>query len=304
MINKKTLTVLNKYLDKKDLKRLQKNAEIVNKLEQDQHVALGILFDNINSRVEQELIRTGRLPNLDRIDFEGFFANMIFQAMNEGIKETETSDIDTKPKEEKRLAKKDRWSIPTTLKDLMKVYDDYRKRGNLPAKIKKIADSVKKEYLKKTQSVWQKYSKDFLQGNVQEREEVVAKIKKVGQTTKSRAGTIVNTETTNYYNQVRKNIYDQSPDVVGYLFMAIRDAATSKWCTNKTIKGYRGRGGLVFKKGTKLLQRNTPSCHWHCRSDLLPLTMQNSNHRKLLLNESLWAENHKLTPLPPGWKST
>ncbi len=105
--------------------------------------------------------------------------------------------------------------------------------------------------------------------------------------------TIVETETTRHYNTTRVNTYNQIETVVGYLFVAVRDAATTKWC--------RSRNGMVVLKGTKEARASCPPCHWNCRSELLPLSRLNPAHRKLLENMSLRPENRVLVPLPDGW---
>lgn len=199
-----------------------------------------------------------------------------------------------------RLAKSPK--IPSSFRDLRKIYDTWRRSGRLPEGLKGMGERIKENYLKKTQSVWKKYSEDFRNGDEFTQENVLRKIKKAAQVGGSRAKTIVRTETTNFYNKARTEIYDQSDAVTHYLFLAIRDQATTSWCTDKVIEGKRGRHGLVYKKGDELTERETPACHWNCRSEMVPLTPYNARHRKLISDESLQRRNHKCTPLPEGWR--
>lgn len=191
--------------------------------------------------------------------------------------------------------------IPKSMRELRIIYDNYRKTGRLPKGLKDLGDKIKDEYLKKTQSVWRKWSENFRTGVDADQQYIIEKVEGAADAASSRAKTIVRTETTNYYNDTRAEIYDQSPVIWGYLFLAIRDQGTTKWCSNKVTEGLRGRHGLVYKKGDPLTDKERPSCHWNCRSEMVPLTRFNPRHLALIQNESLWRVNHKCHPLPQGW---
>lgn len=163
----------------------------------------------------------------------------------------------------------------------------------MPARQKEIAEKIKKAYIKKVQSVWVKYGEEFRSGITAETTEAVRQIKEGADVVYSRAKMIVETETTYYYNKSRRTVYDESPDVTHYLFVSVRDHATTKWC--------KTRHGLVYKKGDPLLDKETPPIHWNCRSEILPLTWHNPAHRKLIEDLSRRRRNNTCEPLPPGW---
>lgn len=202
-----------------------------------------------------------------------------------------------------RLAKPPKVFVPNTLAEIRKRYDDWRQGRSKPKRASVLGEQVKKEYLKKVHQVWRKYSESFRVGDVANQQEAKDQIKKAAQVAKSRAQTIVRTETTNYYNEAREQYYNDSPEVTHYLFMAIRDHRTSQWCKNGFTAGKRGRHGLVYAKGDPLLDKERPACHPNCRSEILPLTKDNASHLRLINNESIQRRNVECYPLLPGWKS-
>lgn len=195
-----------------------------------------------------------------------------------------------------------KWRVPRSLKELRILYDHYRKTGKVPKPFRDMGEDIKKQYLKKTQSVWRKHAEDFRTGDEATQENVLRKVEGAADTVESRAKTIVRTETTNYYNNTRREIFDQTDAVSHYLFLAIRDQATTQWCSDKVVGGKRGRHGLVYKKSDPLTAKETPACHWNCRSEMVPLTPFNPRHAKLIEDESLQRRNHRCTPLPKGWR--
>jgi SPP1 gp7 family putative phage head morphogenesis protein len=198
--------------------------------------------------------------------------------------------------EEKRLAR-----LPLSFKQIRQIYDRYRTTGKVPKALKKQADKLRDLYLNKVQSVWKKYSEDFRAGDEFNQHNVLRKIKDAADVVQSRAQTIVRTSTTNFYNDTRREIYDQSDAVTHYLFLAIRDQGTTVWCTDKVVRGKRGRHGLVYDKSDPITQKETPACHWNCRSEMVPLSPYNPRHLRLIQDESLWRRNNVCHPLPPGW---
>lgn len=190
---------------------------------------------------------------------------------------------------------------PRTLRDIMRAYDLWRKGLYKPKSVVKKAQDLKKKYLEAVQKVWKRYSLDFREGGETTQAEIRDKIKKAAKTTIPRAQTIVRTETTAYYNQARKSYYDAAKDVTHYLFLAVRDKATTPWCTSLTVNGKRGRSGLVYAKDDPLLKKETPPIHWNCRSELLPLNKFNPSHQKLINDSTIQRRNHTCAPLPPEW---
>lgn len=227
-------------------------------------------------------------------DFEGMFIAHWFETYITALKIAENeSELDKKAP---RLASK-----PKTLAEIMKMYDLWRKGKFKPKGPTKRAKEMKDLYIKSVNRAWKKYSEDFREGGETTQAEIKEKIKESAQTTISRAQTIVRTETTRYYNQARRDYYDKAPDVTHYLFLAIRDKATTPWCTSQTVKGKRGRSGLVYAKTDPLLKKETPPIHWNCRSELLPLNRFNPTHKKMIEDNSINRRSHQCTPLPPEW---
>lgn len=255
-------------------------------------------LDEVNEMVARKLLDGQSIKD---IDFTELFMEHYFSVTKAAIEMVETEkEIVTKEKP-KRLTYSP-VKVPRTLRDLQKMYDDYRKKRTIPKRQQELANRVKKQYLKKVQDVWRKVGEEFRSGGVFDQKEVVKTIRKATDGVYSRSKTIVETETTNYYNKVRKEIYDEADGVSHYLFLAIRDQKTSQWCSDKTTKGKRGRHGLVYKKGDELTNKETPAIHGNCRSEMVPLSPYNPRHRQLINNPSLHRRNVACTPLPKGWE--
>lgn len=234
-------------------------------------------------------------------DLEHVFIEHTFQIAIEAMKLAH-GNMELDRRHKKLAGKPALVKIPKSFADLMRLYDLWRKGQYTPKRPKKLAVEIQKSYLKKVSSVWEKYSRDFREGRVYNQDEVRGSVRRIGKTTESRAANIVRTETTTYYNVARREYYDQSPDVTHYLFVPVRDAGTTKWCTWKVIDGKHGRSGLVYTKGAAITDQETPSCHYGCRSELLPLTPDNPTHLKLINDKSIRRENVICFPLLPGWR--
>lgn len=196
---------------------------------------------------------------------------------------------------------KKRLAFPRSLREVMRLYDLWRKGKFTPRQAIKYAKEMKSKYLQAVQGAWKKHSEEFREGGEQTQIEVREIIKKRAKTTVARAQTIVRTETTRYYNKARIDYYSQAEDVTHYLFMAVRDKATTPWCMPKETNGKRGRHGLVYAKAGQLLKKESPPCHYNCRSELLPLNKHNPSHRKLIEDPAIRRANVKCYPLPTGW---
>lgn len=204
-----------------------------------------------------------------------------------------------------RAAKKKKPKLPRSAHAIREAWDNYRKTGNLPKHAAANAKKIKSLYIRKVQELWQKHGRDFIEGHARkpngewnpdafDKEAARKAIQKATKVSVARARTVVETETTRYYNDARREYYDAIETVDGYLFVIVRDSGTTRWCLS--------RAGLVFFRGA-LLNKNTPPCHWNCRSEVLPLSRLNPTHAKILADEKLWATNNKLVPLPPGWNA-
>lgn len=264
-LSKKAQTLENKWLIKSD-QMFKKTADYIAGL-----VEIGIELD----------------PN--RIDFEQFYVDQSFDVMFEAFK---TAQRMPQIPDKSRLAYP-KGAMPRSLGELMSLWDKWRTKKVIPARQKAIAAKVKKKYIEKVQKVTSKYNQRILNGEVVEKKEIIDDLMEVSKADRARSNTIVATETTRYWNKIRKDTYDQSPDVTHYLYLAVRDHATTKWCRTRT--------GLVYAKGDPILLREMPPIHWWCRSELLPLTPLNPKHLKLINDMTLRRRNHSPEPLPQGW---
>lgn len=268
-------------LPPQDIIRLKNSAKIAQAVE------------NKFARRIEDLISEARISNpesFDVPDFEKLFAELWFETYIRSFKHAQSErDLD------KRLA------APKSLKKVMDLYDKWRKGLFKPAEAKKFGKELKRLYIATVQKAWKKYSEDFREGGEQKQSEIRDKIKKSAKTTTARAQTIVRTETTRYYNRARRDYYDQASDVTHYLFLAVRDKATTPWCMPGETNGKRGRHGLVYEKDSAYLRKETPPCHWNCRSEVLPLNKHNPSHQRLIADLKIRRENNKCYPLPTNW---
>lgn len=241
--------------------------------------------------VFENLVQNGRFAE-SQIDFLPLVLRHSYEATATGMR-TARKDAD-----EQRLPAKLSTPtgprIPRNLGDLKRLYDRWKKKAkDAPPRQREIAEKLKKAYLNRVQSVWDKHGQDFREGKEFSRDAVADVLRRTGDMARARAETIVQTETTYYYNKARRTVYDRSDDVTHYLFVAIRDKATTKWC--------KSRQGLVYAKGDPLLEKETPPIHWNCRSEILPLSEINPRHLQLIEDSSRWRRNHRCEPLPAGW---
>lgn len=285
-------------LGKSDLVRLKNSSRTAQYIERKYSAEFDAVMSDILDRAIADLRKDGRL-NTNDYDLEGLIMRHWFDSLRSGFELAE-NDSEFRSDPDAKLAGAISRS-PRNLKELMALWDLYRKKKYVNRAKRAQAESIKKEYLNKIQDAWRRYSDDFVRGEVFDQRQAFERIKSVTGAPRSRAQTIVNTETTNYYNEARKKIYDASPDVTHYLFVAVRDAATTKWCSPNRSNGLRGRHGLVYAKGDPLTERERPACHWNCRSEFLPLTRQNPVHLALIEDLSIRRRNVQCHPLPANW---
>lgn len=309
-VNRAALASLTKLLDAGDVARLAASAERIDKIEQEKARELEALLDHITESVADSLEHEGlvKMPSAWAIDdvLTKFFIDHWRDTTAAGILEAGEVEVvgDTIVKLAQR--KKIKQRTPRNLKELRELYDYFRKNPKEARRFREQAERIRKLYLKKINAYVRDRTIEIDRGARESqrerpyrkasRQEVVAEIKKKAAIVYARSKTTLETETTRNYNNARRGIYDLSPDVTHYLFVAVRDFATTKWC--------RSRDKLVYRKGDPLLDKETPPIHWNCRSELLPLTPQNPVHLKLIENKSMARRSHKCAPLPPGWVSS
>lgn len=283
-------------LESADLARLKHSAREAQRLETKWDMRVK---QYMNWWVAQYVESKAKGTPVVEFDLQKLFEEQYFDVAFESFKIA--SGEDEIEKRYQRLAKPLAPKFPKSLGELRKLYDLWRKGKYSPKRPKKIAQRIQKEYLKRIQSAWDRASQDFQQGKTFNQKEVVKEIQDAAKVSVARAQMTVRTETTNGYNTVRKEYYDQSQDVTHYLFMAVRDKATTPWCSPKTTDGKRGRHGLVYSKGDPLLKKEKPACHWNCRSEILPLSPKIPSHLRLIKDASIQRRNVECHPLPPGW---
>lgn len=270
--------------------RLREAAEQATKVERYWRWRFGVAIERYDSWVFKDLFETGRYAE-SQIDFLPLILEHSFRSMAVGMR-TAQKDA-SEQRLPLRLAAPAGVRIPRGLAELRRLYDRWRRGRNIPARQRADAERLKQAYLERVQSVWEKHGEDFRRGKVYDRDSVKAVMRRQGDMAQARADMIVQTETTYYYNKARRTVYDRSDDVTHYLFVALRDKATTKWC--------KSRQGLVYAKGDPLLDKETPPIHWNCRSEILPLSRHNPAHLKLIEDSRRWRRNHSCEPLPSGW---
>lgn len=229
---------------------------------------------------------TGRL-RFDGVNFVPVLMEHAYATMMAGIESTDRALYKA------NIAKLAKGAAPRSLRDLRRWWDAYRREGKVPKRQRVLAAGLKKAYIASVEKAWRESSEDFLSGNAFRNTEAVDELQRRAGVAFARAKMIVETETTYHFNASRRAVFDQSPDVSHYLFVAIRDHATTKWC--------KSRQGLVYAKGDPLLDKETPPIHWNCRSELLPLTRHNPNHLRLIEDPDRQRRAHACEPLPVGW---
>lgn len=281
-LNQATITKLRLLLPVEEIQELTRLASEQDALEGKWRRKLKAHLESLETQVIQGLRDTGEVPK--DLDFGEFFADQAKAVTRKAV-------IEARRTPSQITATK--LAAGKTLKQWMDIWDRWRRKGKVPPRQKALGEKIRKAYVRKCQDVWRKHAEEFREGksfDMQKARDVIAKATKP---VYSRAKMIVETETTRYYNEVRREVYDSSPDVTHYLFVAVRDHATTKWCKTRT--------GLVYAKGDPLLDKETPPIHWNCRSELLPLTKLNPRHLALIENESLQRRRHSCEPLPKDW---
>lgn len=278
---KENVRLLYQFFDKAEVREIARLALAVENEETIWRNKLRDMMKSLNEKITEKLDQKGKISLKDVEGFDEFFLLQMLGVQGMTIRST------------KNLSSLPKGKMPRNLQDLMKMWDIYRKKGELPPRVREISEKVKKAYVKKCQSVWEKSTGSFREGEVASREAAQKAVQAASKTTYSRAKMIVETETTYYYNKTRREIYDKSDDITHYLFMAIRDHRTTKWC--------KTRHGLVYSKDDALFDSETPPIHWNCRSEILPLSPLNPRHQQLIDDPKKLRRNHKCEPLPKGW---
>lgn len=307
-LNQVQLAHLRSVLDERDVRRIEDNARAAETIERRWKFKLHALFKQLTERTVA-MIETfeGEVPSRQWFDLGNHVFKEVADLFLQHELDTTFIAARTGSPDFVRATSAPKW--PSDTARIRALWDRWRHTGKLPGRTAKQAAAVKVLYIRRIQTLWQKRGKEFITGSPPtlgfdekgaywnpdafDRESVKDAIEAEALVSRARASTIVETETTRYYNTTRLNIYNTMDNVIGYYFVCVRDHATTPWCLS--------RRHAVFMKGSALLGHNTPPCHWNCRSELLPLSKNNPAHRRLLDDMKLRAENRRFVPLPPGW---
>lgn len=298
MVNYARLAAYQPILGDGAVYRLAQHAEEADALETTWEMRVRIAINRAMDQIQKEM-ESGRPPSIKILNFlEKILIEHAMMTIDLGLSTAEESLEVMNPPPYKRFARRPpQVRIPRKAEDLRRFWDKVR-RGDpekMDDRAKSLFERTKKAWISKVQSVWEKYGKDWRSGVTGSKEKAIEALQAVTKSTQSRVKTIIETETTYYYNATREAFYSQSDAVSHYLFLAVRDHATTKWC--------KSRHGKVFEKGTDLFRENVPPCHWNCRSEVVPLTRFNPRHKMLIEDKAKRATRGNIVPLPPGWGS-
>jgi SPP1 gp7 family putative phage head morphogenesis protein len=239
----------------------------------------------INHAMATGEYREPRLPHLGEA-MEGFYRATITEGWNLARREKHLQQGRT------RMAGLPRGRVPA-LKDLVALFTDRRFWPTVMKRSKALEDRLRRVYLRKLRARFTKIVPQMLRGEVGPAE-VHGKLMEAWTASKPRVATIFRTESTKYFTETQKAFFKDDPDIIGFLFDSVRDAARTDIC--------RSRHGLVYRPGTKELDQNTAPLHYNCRSHLIALTDIEYN-RKMLADPSRDPAKVTVAPLPKGWQS-
>lgn len=305
-LNQIQLAHLSSVLDVRDVRQIEDNARIAERIEHRWKFRVENLFERMNERVLDMIVERDGAPSWDYLGTT-LFREVAGLLMQHEFETTMAAANTVGSPDYVRASKGAKW--PNDTARIRELWDRWRRTGKLPGRTREQAAAVKVLYIRRIQTLWQKRGAEFIRGTPKtlgfdeagmvwnpdafDRDAAKRAIQEEAKVSRARANTIVETETTRYYNNTRVNAFNAMDNVVGYYYVCVRDHATTPWCLS--------RRHAVFTKGTELLRKNTPPCHWNCRSELLPLSKNNPAHRRLLDDPKLRAETRRFVPLPPGW---
>lgn len=269
---------------------------IINKVERRQNRVLGRFISDMEKVMEDAVDyvvanfeQTGRfaaptLNSMFRVS-EEFYRSVIREASL-----TAEEAIAPQKSGKKKLAS-GRGGLPRNKKWLQSVFRNSKYWSSVMNRSDRLTKKLQNQYIEKLQSAFEEVLPRIRQGEITTKE-VKTHMMEAWGASKSRVETIFRTETTNYFARTQVAYFSGEPEIIGFLFDALKDSATTKIC--------RDRHGLVYRPGTELLKESTPSCHYNCRSHLIALANTPEN-RKLLADPRRDPKNRTVEPLPRGW---
>ena len=199
-------------------------------------------------------------------------------------------------KGKKRLALKDApIGLPRDLKSMEKIFRDKRYWPKILKRSKTLTERLRKSYLQKLRRKFKDLWPQLSSGTLGPKE-AKAKMMQAWDASKSRVETIFRTETTTYFAKVQTNFFQSDPEIIGFLFDSVRDIARTDIC--------KSRHGMIYRKeytGIHSISYNTPSLHFNCRSELIPLANTPEN-QKMVDDPKRDPRKHITVPLPKGWR--
>ncbi len=216
---------------------------------------------------------------------ENFYRDVIEEAFHSAKYEKEDQQG------RKRLARLPT-GLPKNLHDLGQIFNDRKYWQKIMKRSKILTDRLKRQYLQKLKDQFKVLMPRISSGEFSPQDAKMV-MKQVWHASKPRVETIFRTETTKYFAETQINYFSDDSDIIGFLFDSVRDSSRTEIC--------RSRHGLVYKPGTKELTKNSPPCHYNCRSHLIALANTEYN-RKLVSEQGRNPNSAKVVPLPRGWK--
>lgn len=252
--------------------------------------SMDVMMLAVLEKATDEFMEVGKITNFSE---ENFYL-IIERFYKEIVKSSYTSAEMAKQLQGMKPAKKKLARIPGADSRLPKLVQFFGNKGEWPRMKKRgrrIVKNLRDYYFRKLDRKFKKIGPELVNGD-KSPDEVKQELRKEWRTSKARVETIFRTETTNYFNKVQREFFENDDDIIGFLFQANRDSGTTDIC--------RSRHGLVYRPNTELLRKNTPACHYRCRSEIIPLADIPEN-RKMLSDPSRDPAKRSVVPLPRGW---
>jgi SPP1 gp7 family putative phage head morphogenesis protein len=191
----------------------------------------------------------------------------------------------------RKLAAPPDGDLPEGPRALDRVVNNRRYWQRIMRRARALTGRAKTQYLKRLQVQFKRILPLLEIGDMAPRE-IKAKLAEAWRAPRARAETIFRTETTRYFSKAQVEFFNDNNNIIGFLFDSVRDTSRTSICQT--------RHGLIYRPGTELLHKNTPACHYNCRSHLIPL-VDDPENQKMLADPKRDPTKVRVEPLPPGW---
>jgi SPP1 gp7 family putative phage head morphogenesis protein len=242
--------------------------------------------------IVEHAIREGRLVEPDLTELNEVGRRFYLRVIEGGWREANAEDREIRAAASRqRLASLPKGRI-RPLEFLVDLFKDKNTWPRILKRSEKLMDRLRNAYLRKIKRRFEEVVPRMLTGEASPAE-VKKELSEAWQSSESRVENIFRTETTRYFTETQLSYFDDNDEIIGFLFDSVGDSGQSNWC--------RSRHGLVYRPGTELLRKNSPPCHWNCRSHLIPLANTETN-RRMLADPERDPEKRSVEPLPRGWE--